>query len=134
LPPPRLARQRPFTLPAGQNETFIDLDDASKPLILNVFPNTQKAMPPAERGARVDAGPHRRRTDALREVQGVGIFQPAVPLAKPGKRRAGQSIERSGAGLAFITLMPPRHTVTVDVGPDLRGEKHRNSVELIRGE
>jgi hypothetical protein len=60
--------------------------------------------------------------------RGVGIFQPAVPLAKPGKRRADQGIERSGAGQTFITLRPPRHTVTVDIGPDLHGEKHRIAV------
>ena len=31
--------------------------------------------------------------------------------------RAGQGIERSGAGQAFITLKPARHTVTVVIAP-----------------
>ena len=71
-------------------------------------------MPPAERGARINAGPGRRRSDRLRGIEGFCKFQPAVPLAKPGQPRAGQGVERSGAGQTFITPQPARHPMAMD--------------------
>ena len=114
---PRLARQAPLTFPALQNETFVDLDDAGQPLVLKVFLRLQKTMPPAEGRALVDPGPHRRGADGLRAVERFGEFQPAVPLSKPGQRRAGQSVERPGAGQAFVTPQTPRHTMAMDATP-----------------
>src|SRR5680860_355469 len=61
-------------------------------------------MPPTKGRIAMNAGPGRRLANTLAVDQGLGEYAPSLTMTQPGKRRAGQGIERATTRMAFVAL------------------------------
>src|SRR5271157_3548940 len=103
----RRARQLALAFEALQEKDLVNLRDASKRLIFRLVLRLQKTMAPLEGGVLVDFARLGGLAHRQRLIERLRKAEPALLLAQPCQRRAGQRIE----GALAINAVAARQAV-----------------------